>query len=556
MTRLRASFILPAVALLAVTPAVAADAGTVIFAKGSVSAEREPPVALAKGDGVLGDDTIVTGAAARAQLEMIDGAKIAIRPDSRLEIQEYEYTDPSAGASVVTTDEKAVMRLVKGGFRTITGAIGKQDESDYEVRTAVGVLGIRGTDYAAVFCRGDCTWAPGVSAAAPIEDGLYVGVIDGTVVFSNALATIEIDSGEYVFIPLESQQPETLSAPPPVLIDENDLAIDAAAAAAPSREPAGQGDASRPRFDAAIGTRRAPAGFDASGAEQGSGRPEEEQAETPAQPVLGTDPDGTPVDITPGQQPDPQGPRTISYSSGRLGNLDTPLTAVGDNEPGQYRLDDEFNLVGFSVPIPGRTGPDIGDFDIGTASNVDTGFDSATVLRWGRWAGGTATVTTQSDGSVEQIDLGSQSIHWIQGPEGAPPVMPITGSASYTLVGATSPTDDQGNVGVLGNATFFADFTNMRVDSTLEIDIAGSSWIAGGSGTIGAQALLPAHMFQGFYNVTVDGVTGGSGQFSGFFSEPGNTSNPDFPGGVGLTYSLSDPQGFTIVSGAAAFGNP
>jgi hypothetical protein len=134
--------------------------------------------------------------------------------------------------------------------------------------------------------------------------------------------------------------------------------------------------------------------------------------------------------------------------------------------------------------------------------------------------------------------------------------MPVTGSATYTLLGGTSPTDTLGNTGVLGSATFFADFTNMRVDSTLAIDIAGSSWTASGQGNIGAAAQLPAHLFGGFYNVVVDGVTGGAGTFTGFFSEPGPTSDPGFPGGVGLSYSLQDAQGVTTVSGAAAFGNP
>ena len=63
-------------------------------------------------------------------------------------------------------------------------------------------------------------------------------------------------------------------------------------------------------------------------------------------------------------------------------------------------------------------------------------------------------------------------------------------------------------------------------------------------------------MFSGFYNLTIDGVAGGSGDFSGFFSGPGQTSDPSFPGGVGLTYRLSDPTGGTTVSGALAFGNP
>jgi hypothetical protein len=64
-------------------------------------------------------------------------------------------------------------------------------------------------------------------------------------------------------------------------------------------------------------------------------------------------------------------------------------------------------------------------------------------------------------------------------------------------------------------------------------------------------------MFVGTYGtVVVGGVAGGSGDFSGFFSDAGATSDPSFPGGVGLTYSLQDGQGIITISGAAAFGSP
>ena len=81
--------------------------------------------------------------------------------------------------------------------------------------------------------------------------------------------------------------------------------------------------------------------------------------------------------------------------------------------------------------------------------------------------------------------------------------------------------------------------------------------MAVGTGNIGAAIGLPAHMFSGNYgNVTVGGVAGGTGNFSGFFSAPGAVSVPGVPGGVGLTFSLTDGQGANSVSGAAAFGNP
>jgi hypothetical protein len=543
-----------ALAISAGHTAQAADAGTVTFAAGNVTAERQPAATLAKGDAVLVEDFVVTGDASRAQLLMTDGARVALRPNSRLRIDEYVYTPVAPGTAMVTTsdDNSSVISLVKGGFRTITGAIGKENPSDYQVRTAVGVLGIRGTDFAVLLCVGDCAGAPGVTPGTVVPDGLYIMVTEGAILFSNEVDNREVFAGQFLFIPLDTRRPTMLDATPPVFIDDGDLRFvpDASSSTRP------EGDGNSPQgFDEKLGTRRAPdpSSADPSGTHQGDSK----DSDTPAQSIQGIDADGTPVDLTPGGTPDPQS-RTISYSTGPLGAVDTMFSGVLDNLPDQYQLDGGNNLTGFNNVYPGRTGAaEPATFDIGTAANVESGFDSMTVLRWGRWAGGTTTITL-SDGTDASQALDAQSIHWISSPEWAtPPVMPIAGTADYTLIGGTSPTDNLGNTGVLGAATFSADFTNMRVDSTLVLDINGANWSAAGQGNIGAAAQLPAHLFQGFYGaVIVNGVTGGTGVFSGFFSQPGASSDPSFPGGAGLTYSLQDQGGTTTVSGAAAFGNP
>ena len=510
-----------ALSLVTTSTAFAADAGSVVFATGSVTAERQPPATLAKGDAVLDNDTVATGDASRAQLLMLDGAKVAIRPNSQLRIEEYVFqatqpADPSEPV-VATSFDRSVSTLLKGGFRTITGAIGKDDETAYEVRTAVGVLGIRGTDYSAVFCNGDCDWVPGVDPSTPIEDGLYLGVTEGTIFFRNEIMEIELDAGEYAFIPLVSRAPLRLDSPPLVLLDDNDLRFEPGAPPPPPF--ADIDDGSTAGFDSKLGSRREPDGSSSSAEPDTSSSAPDRGSRTPALSIFAFNVDGTPVNITAGFAPQPTGNRNISYSTGPMGLADVTFTGTFENSPPQYRLDGGNNVTGFTGPYPGRTGPINGDYDIGDAANVETGFDSVTVLRWGRWAAGTATVTDPATGQVDPLDLNTQSLHWISGAEsGTPPVMPITGTANYSLIGATSPTDNFGNVGVLGAATFNADFTNMRVDSTLVLDIAGITWTAAGIGNIGTAAQLPAHMFSGNYGaVTMGGATGGSGVFSGFF---------------------------------------
>ncbi len=531
-------------ALLATTATQANDAGSVLFSKGSVTAQRDAVVALAKGDSVESSDTITTGDASRAQLLMIDGAKIAIRPNSVIRIDEYSYA--AAAATVVEeTDDKSVISLVKGGFRTITGAIGEEDRSNYEVRTPVGVLGIRGTNFAILLCGGDCNWAPNVNPGEPIEDGLYIGVTGGVIEFRAQGGNIVVRAGEYAFIPIGARAPERLNAPPPVLIDDNDLRFDA------------DGNAAQSGFDSKLGTRRVPDDSAADGSSPDSSKSGDSSTpETPKQPVIGIDADGTPIDMTPGAPP-PNNGRTIGYATGPMGAGGVPFSGTQFNDPAQLQLDTGNNVTGFTGPYPGRAVDEPATWDIGTSSNTDTGFDSMTVLRWGRWSGGVANGILQSDGSDVSIDLANQSLHWISSPDAAPPVMPVTGTATYALIGATAPTDNRGNTGVLGSATFFADFTNLVVDSTLVIDIGGSTWSASGTGDMGMEVGLPAHLFFGGYSqVSIDGIASGNGEFTGFFSAPGATSSPGIPGGVGLTYSLQDGQSGTTVSGAAAFGNP
>ncbi len=527
--------------------AVAADAGTVTFSKGAVTAERQPAAALAKGDAVLVEDFVITGDASRAQLLMLDGAKLAIRPNSRLQIEEYAYPAAAAAATsasnVVTTsgDNSSVISLVKGGFRTITGAIGKEDPADYEVRTAVGALGIRGTNFAVLLCGGDCNNAPGVPAGTIVPDGLYIMVTEGSIFFSNELANIDVGAGQFVFIPFETREPTRLDSTPAVFIDIHDLRF----------EP--EGDALPSGFDEKLGTRRVP--DPGSTAPQSTDQNKGDSSEAPRQSIQGIDADGTAIDLTPGATPAP-GNRTIGYSMAPIGQGDDSWSGTLENDPAQYQLDGNNNVTGFDNLYPLASVVDTATFDIGTSSNVETGFDAVTVLRWGRWAGGTPGITL-SDGTDESQNIDSQSIHWISSAEGSTPVMPVSGRADYSLVGSTTPTDSLGNTGVLGSATFSADFTNMRVDSSLLIDINGSTWTATGQGGIGPAAQLPAHLFQGNYGeVAIDGITIGTGIFSGFFSEPGPTSDPTFPGGVGLTYSLENGRTGTAVSGAAAFGNP
>ncbi len=92
-------------------------------------------------------DMLVTAKDSYAQVVMKDGSKLSMRPNSNLKVERFHF-DENAPQS-----DNFFMRLLKGGFRTVTGLIGKRGNADaYQVRTLHATIGIRGTDYSARLC--------------------------------------------------------------------------------------------------------------------------------------------------------------------------------------------------------------------------------------------------------------------------------------------------------------------------------------------------------------------------------------------------------------------
>ncbi len=237
--------------------------------------------------------------------------------------------------------------------------------------------------------------------------------------------------------------------------------------------------------------------------------------------------------------------RDVAYATGGLssGNLASGAAA---NSRADLAVDVTGNLVRFHAPLLNGAS---GTFAIGLAKNVDAGMDAATGIRWGRWNGGAIDVTAPPASSHSR-DLTSESLHWIAGNEfGAPPTLPQIGTATYTLVGNTNPTDTAGNTGVLGVASFNADFTNRFVDSKLTLNIDGRTWYASGDATfpIGGQR------FTGTYDdVRIDNLARGQGTIDGFFTQARIGSGT--ADGAGMAFNLADNAGeLGVVSGVLAF---
>ena len=121
------------------------SSGMVVASRGDVIAlsnggSRE----LKQGDFVYVADEIMTSNRSFAVLQFTDGAKVTVRPDSTLIIEQYLY----AGGD----NDEATLNLVSGGLRVITGAMAKSNPENYKVRTPVALMGVRGTEFSIMLC--------------------------------------------------------------------------------------------------------------------------------------------------------------------------------------------------------------------------------------------------------------------------------------------------------------------------------------------------------------------------------------------------------------------
>jgi hypothetical protein len=189
---------------------------------------------------------------------------------------------------------------------------------------------------------------------------------------------------------------------------------------------------------------------------------------------------------------------------------------------------------------------------IGTATLLQSGYDLATGIRWGRYGGGTVGVNDRINGqNLGTLDLTNQNAHLlISSNQSGPTVLPITGTFNYAFVGGTSPTDSNGNIGAAltaANASLTANFATQTVDATLSnLSVGGNTWGASATGIPIQNNIFQAEKkLGGGGNLSVTSSLGAdtAGRLIGGFT--GQTGN-----GVGMAYSLN--HGGNTVSNSTA----
>ncbi len=194
-----------ALAWLSASPAMA-TIGTVQFAFGDVritgvAGER----AASKGSAVLEGERVMTGPASSAQLKMIDGAFVAVRPGTEIGFDEYKFSGKEDGS------ERGVISLIRGGFRSITGLIGRANRLNYTVRTPTSTVGIRGTDKEVIVILPPL---PGVALPSGSLPGTYAKVNVGAAYIRTQVSTVNIAPNQVGFAGAANQSPQLLPRVP------------------------------------------------------------------------------------------------------------------------------------------------------------------------------------------------------------------------------------------------------------------------------------------------------------------------------------------------------
>ena len=94
---------------------------------------------LVDGAAVYAGETVETGAGAKGVLIFRDDSRITLGAGTRFKVDSFVYDDKNPA------DGKAMVSLLRGSMRALTGLIGKADKRNVKFTTPTATIGIRGT---------------------------------------------------------------------------------------------------------------------------------------------------------------------------------------------------------------------------------------------------------------------------------------------------------------------------------------------------------------------------------------------------------------------------
>ncbi|TFW18095.1 iron dicitrate transport regulator FecR [Massilia arenosa] len=239
-------------------------AGTVVQLSGPLVA-RKPDgkiKVLAQKSEVESGDTLVTEKNTFAMIRFIDNSEITLRPATTFTIENFAFESDKP------ENDSAAYNLVKGGLRSVTGALGKRNKEKFAMKTPAATIGIRGTTFIIQYVpptgagglpvvgvgqlnglpqggtgeklpadplggKGKTPVTPGMgalppeigavnpappggtapTAPPPLAPGLHLSVTDGAIVVTNNGGSLGFQAGQFGYVPSVSQ--------PPIIVPSN-----------------------------------------------------------------------------------------------------------------------------------------------------------------------------------------------------------------------------------------------------------------------------------------------------------------------------------------------
>lgn len=508
--------------------------GQVVINVGELSAEnRGNRRQLNRRSKILRGDTISTGKQSITQIRLKDGALLSLRPYTNMKIAEYRYNGRQDGT------EQSIIELLKGGFRTITGAIGHINKQNYQVRTSVATIGIRGTHYSLVLCDTNCRDDSGKK----VDAGLYGGVSDGAVVVKNKTGTHRFNNDEFFQIISERAKPIAFLMPPGILKTSPRDIVKAAKKDKKNKDKiSGRADSEHRHFARPL-------------------EPNQPRPEKKPELVTDLDPNVTPIK-PPSTQLAPDGSAMLIgfnhlNSTGNVSGTAVPIKISSDNNNEITLLNSATTDPAVSAKVPVAVTEFTDDLQGGlikheismvsadgtpaTLVPSSLGNDATLGVNWGRWNG---EITALEDGAAIPS---KNDFHFIYGENVTPRerLSELTGtSVIYTLAngGGTLPTNDQGAVATaLPTINMDINFTAQQVTSyDVTANVAGLSYSAS------ASAISFDVLNNGFNIQSVSGCP--SGGCTGEASLVFVGANGE---GAMNSYVIQDTLGTTAITGTA-----
>ena len=492
-----------ALLLLLLIPTLAcAQAGRLLLAAGEVTIVRGgQEIRAAAGTSVQSGDTLRVGPRSNAQLRMSDESIIALRQNTEFRIDEYAYAGPNDEAS------RSFFSLLKGGMRTVGGAIARQQAAEFvrtsarpqaptgprpaaaekkpspeeskiveairaplravagaltptrhAVRVPTATIGVRGTHYTVVHCDNDCYEPKRTTVASLLAqsdagspgvgdlapNGTYAAVSDGRVIVFTNQPPVEFGAKEFFYVASMDSGPQSLIGPPSFLFDRLAGQDRARGRGAPeTTENMLQAGLNAESRPSDPPLQPAPPTFVVTEQRNESGN----LTVVAESPTLTPQPRSGPV-TEPPSAPPPSLAFLAAFTNdntgpGTQGAFVDTAMLTTSSGRGSQQLD------AFSVPAAATFTPASGDFS--GMSAVDSVEDQTQQnpigAYWGVWFAGTA-----ADGTGTTMLSSLNKFHYLVGPL-TPPEVIAAKSGSFPLVNlfGTTPTMGDGSTGASGS---------------------------------------------------------------------------------------------------------